>query len=92
MGGVQELVEKVKYADAALKKKIILGGVAGVLFVVAAVLLVRALMGPGTEPIPAETEQAATELRDKLESDSTTQTELEDARPFSRKAEPPPPR
>ena len=84
MAGFQDFVEKVKYADAALKKKIALGTVAGVILIVAAVLIFRAFFGTSVEPVPTETEQAASELRDKLAAEESTQTEVDDPAPFVR--------
>lgn len=84
MAGFQDFVEKVKYADAALKKKIVLGALAGVLFIVAGVMIFRVFFGTNVEPVPTETEQAASELRDKLASEESTQTEVDDPAPFVR--------
>ncbi|MGD1916326.1 MAG: hypothetical protein ACFCBV_09095 [Phycisphaerales bacterium] len=90
MGGVQDLIENIKYADAALKKKIILGSVAGVLFLVAGVFLIRTVFGGSVAEMPTETEQAALELREQLDGDSSAQTEVDDPQPFTNKAAPPP--
>ena len=87
MGGLHDLIEKAKYADSALKKKLFLGCLASVLFLAAGVLLIRALMGPDVESVPTETEQAASELREQLGSGDSTQTEIEDAVPFTREAQ-----
>ena len=90
MGGVQDLIENIKYADAALKKKIILGSVAGVLFLVAGIFLIRTVFGSSVEELPSETEQAAAELRERLDDAGSAQTEFEDAAPFTNKAQAPP--
>ncbi len=84
MGGAQELIERIKYADADLKKKIALGTAAGVLFLLAGVFLIRAMIGPDPETVNDEIQQAATELREQLASDQPEQEVDEDAEPFVR--------
>lgn len=90
MRAIEETIERIKYADAALKKKIILGAVAGVLFLVAGVLLLRAFSGPDVPQANEQTQQAAAELREQLTSEQTPETIDEDIEPFSRGAQPEP--
>lgn len=82
MGGMQDIIERVKYADAKLKKQIVLGSLAGVLFIVAAVLLIRGLMGPGPAEAPSQVQQAADDLRQKLD-DGETQEVDDSQQPFT---------
>lgn len=91
MGGVQDLVERIKYADAALKKKVVLGLVAGVLFLVAGVLLIRGLMGPGVERVDTQTETAVAELREDLAGDQPPPEVEEDMPAFQRGGQEAPP-
>lgn len=91
MGGVQDLIERIKYADAALKKKVVLGSLAGMLFIVAGVLLIRALMGPGVEEADTQTETAVAELREELASDEPPVEMDEDMEPFQRGGQVAPP-
>ncbi len=76
--GFQDIIENIKYADAELKKKIILGSVAGVLFVAAGAFLLRGLFGQSVEEVPTEIEQAANDLRDRLQSEPTKPSEYID--------------
>lgn len=91
MGGVQDLIERIKYADAALKKKIVLGTLAGVLFLVAGVMLIRAFRGPSVEQADSQTETAVAELREELASDEPPAEVEEDMEPFQRGGQPAPP-
>lgn len=79
MGGVHDIIERVKYADDKLKKQIILGSLAGVLFIAAGVFLVRGMMGPAPAEAPTEVQQAADELRQKL--DDGAAQEVDDTQP-----------
>lgn len=83
MGGMQDIIERVKYADAKLKKQIVLGSLAGVLFLVAGIFLIRALLGPAPAEVPSQAQQAAEELRQELKSEATPEDFDEDMQPFT---------
>lgn len=91
MGGVQDLIERIKFADPALKKKIVLGSLAGVLFLVAGVLLIRAMMGPDAVVPDTETEQRVAELREDLASEEPPAPVEDDMPPFQRGGQQAPP-
>jgi hypothetical protein len=91
MRAVQELVERIKFADPALKKKIILGSVSGVLFLVAGVLLIRAMMGPEAAEADTQTEQAVAELREELASEEPPAPVEDEMPPFQRGGQQEPP-
>jgi len=84
MSGVQDLIERLKYADAELKKKVVLGAVAGVLFLAAAVFLIRGLAGPAPAEAPEEAQATAEQLRDQLAGEQQTIDAEADAEPFQR--------
>lgn len=83
MGGVQDIIERIKYADEKLKKQIVLGSVAGVLLLAAAIFLIRGLAGPAPAEAPSQAQQAADELRKELKSEATTEDIDEDMQPFT---------
>lgn len=68
MRAIQDLRERIKYADPVLKKKIILGSLSGVFFLVASVLIVRSIVGPGPERVDRQTQQALDDLTKELTS------------------------
>lgn len=76
MNALQDLRERVQYADPVLKKKIFLGSLSGVLFLVAFVLIVRSLIGPGPAQVDDQTQKALDDLTRELASDEAVQYEV----------------
>lgn len=84
MSGIQDFIERIKFADAELKKKVVLGSIAGVLFLVAAVFLIRSLTGSGPAEVPDETQAAVAELRKELATTEEPPPPEEEPEPFQR--------
>jgi len=85
---MRDILDRIKYMDEALRKKIILGGLAGVLFIVALGMLARAFMGGPVPTVDDETRSAARELSEKLASDDKQEQVVEDYdEPFKRRAQ-----